>query len=238
MKCAVVRFDATYAMAFEPAFTSLVGAVPEFLVALYDAFHSRYPSIISVDVFRALNASSLAEVGVKITLLSGKINLEIRVDKMTLVALNLNSPDEISFARDSLYIARDVVAGRGDGFSAGRCDLRLATWLSVDGGALAGKDLLSKVVVPTREIDVSKLGAEKVFYQPRVNVINEKNGWQLTALLEPSVVPGSDLFLIRDFAFFSGNSVGGAEQQFSLVENTTPAIFDWLGLLTPTAFGQ
>lgn len=226
MRFGLHRLDAVYTVPFAPPLIDLVGEVPAFFRHIYSAFMTRYP-VLTADAFRGLAANTFAEVGMQVVWLEGRLQLDIRADQMLGRATNLQRPEEARFAQDCVVLAHDAVAKFIPATKTGRGSIRLSTWLTVDGGRAWVDATLKKVAAPRNGFDGRRVGAEKLSYNPRLVLENERQGWRIAVVAEPSAVPNADLFLLRDYTLAPGLS---AEDQFRFVESTTLPILEWLGL--------
>lgn len=229
MRFGLHRLDAVYTVPFTPPLIEMVGEVPAFFKQVYTAFTTRYP-VLTADAFRALGASTLAEVGVQIVWLEGRLQLDIKADQMQGRATNLQRPEEVRFAQDCVLLAHDAVARFVRGAKVGRASIRLSAWLTVEGGRAYVDAILKKVASPRNGFDARRVGAEKLSYNPRLVLDNEREGWRMVVVAEPSAAPNADLFLLREYTLTPGQS---AEDQFRFVESSTAPVLEWLGLEPP-----
>ena len=224
------RLDATYAATFERPLMALVGEAPRAITQAYRTFAERYPSI-QPNVFRALNSNVLAEVGIGMVVLNGRLEIGVRVDQIVGQATNLQTPEEVRFAQDCALLAHQVARKLDETIAVGTTTFKISAWLNIEGGKTAVENLLSRVSKPSSGLPpFQRIGAESLRYWPRIELASDAQDWRLTVTAEPSAIANADLFLLRDFAFGQKSNLRSFEHQISFVDLATAAITEWLGI--------
>jgi hypothetical protein len=143
------RVDAIYAAPFASPALELVGDIPRLIRAVYQAFADRYPGVVSVSAFNALNSNTLSEVGLLISLLQGRLAITLRVDQFYMQATNLRTAEETRFAQDCVLLMQDFM-DKSTSRKEGIVNLRIASWLRVDGGKDELVRKLNRIARPQR----------------------------------------------------------------------------------------
>ncbi len=225
------RVDAIYSASFASPALELVGDIPNLIRAAYQAFANRYPSV-PVGAFKALNSNILSEVGLQISLLDARLEIILRVDQFYVQATNLRTPEETRYAQDCVLLMQEFI-NKSMSPTEGVGNLRIASWLRVDGGKDVLVKALNKIAKPQRStFDKARIGAESMEHFIKVNFRNETAGWQLAILAEPSALPDADLYLHRDYQFLPGGELDTSEKRLGFLETSSIAIFEWLGIDT------
>jgi hypothetical protein len=228
MNFTLFRLDAVYTAPFSAPALALVGHIPDVMLGLHRAFADRYP-FIKPEAFRVINSNTLSEVGISIVLLDRRLEITLRVDQLTIQATLLKHPNEVAFAQDCALLMHDFIGKQLTEATIGPVNLRISSWLSVDGGKGDISKLLSRVAKPARRsFDRNTLGAEEVEYWPKIFVNHKKAGWQFTIGVEPSVVPEANLYIVRDYLFDQTSELDTAEKKMAFLESSGSAICDWL----------
>jgi hypothetical protein len=229
MAFTLYRADAVYSAPFASPALELVGEIPRLIGAVYRAFADRYPGV-PVSAFKALSSNTLSEVGLLISLLEGRLEITLRVDQFSSQATNLRTPEETRFAQDCVLLMQDFI-NRTLSRKEGVVNLRMASWLRVDGGKDQLVKKLNQIAKPQRtKFDKARIGAETMEYFPKVNFRNQAAGWQLVVQAEPSVLPDADLYLYRDYLFWPGGELDTSEKKLGFLETSSIAINEWLGI--------
>jgi hypothetical protein len=153
------RVDAIYSAPFVSPALELVGEIPRLIRAVYQAFADRYPGL-PVSAFKALNSNTLSEVGLSISLLEGRLEITLRVDQSSVQATNLRTPAEVRFAQDCVLLMQDFI-NKSMSPKEGVVNLRIASWLRVDGGKDELVKKLNKIAKPQRTtFNKARIGAE------------------------------------------------------------------------------
>jgi len=223
------RVDAIYSAPFVSPALELVGEIPRLIRAVYQAFADRYPGL-PVSAFKALNSNTLSEVGLSISLLEGRLEITLRVDQSSVQATNLRTPEEVRFAQDCVLLMQDFI-NKSMSPKEGVVNLRIASWLRVDGGKDELVKKLNQIAKPQRTtFNKARIGAETMEHFPKANFRNEAAGWQLTVLAEPAALPDADLYLYRDYQFLPGCEFDTSEKKLGFLETSSIAIIEWLGI--------
>jgi hypothetical protein len=115
----------------------------------------------------------------------------------------------------------------------GIVNLRIASWLHVDGGKDELVRKLNQIARPQRAtFDKARIGAETMEHFTKFNFRNEAAGWGLTLIVEPSALPDADLYILRDYLFQPGGELGTSEKKLGFLETSSIAISEWLGIGT------
>jgi hypothetical protein len=225
------RVDAIYSAPFASPALELVGDIPHLIRAVYQTFADRYPGV-PVSAFKALNSNTLSEVGLLISLLEGRLEITLRVDQFSVQATNLRTPEETRLAQDCVLLMQAFI-NRSMSPKEGAVNLRIASWLRVDGGKDALMKKLNQIAKPQRTtFDKDRIGAKTMEHFTKVNFRNEAGGWQFTVLVEPAALPDADLYLYRDYQFLPGGEFDTSEKKLGFLETSSIAISEWLGIGT------
>jgi hypothetical protein len=226
------RVDAIYSAPFASPALELVGDIPRLIRAVYQAFADRYPGVVSVSAFNALNSNTLSEVGLLISLLQGRLAITLRVDQFYMQATNLSTAEETRFAQDCVLLMQDFM-DKSTSRREGIVNLRIASWLRVDSGKDELMKKLNQIARPQRAtFDKTRIGAETMEHFTKFNFRNETAGWHLTLIVEPSALPNADLYIIRDYLFQPDGELGTSEKKLGFLETSSIAINEWLGIGT------
>jgi len=232
MAFTLFRVDSTYSAPFVSPALELVGEIPRLIRAVYQAFADRYPGL-PVSAFKALNSNTLSEVGLSISLLAGRLEITLRVDQFSVQATNLRTLEEVRSAQDCVLLMQDFIT-KSMTPKEGVVNLRIASWLRVDGGKDELVKKLNQIAKPQRTtFNKARIGAKTMEHSPKTIFRNEVSGWQLTVLAEPSLLPDADLYLYRDYQFLPGCEFDTIEKKLGFLETSSIAITEWLGIGMP-----
>jgi hypothetical protein len=231
MKVEMHRLDADYTCRMLSPILALAGGLPDAIKAAYRAYTSRYPTV-TVDSFRGLDSQTLAGVGMHINLLGGQVQVEIKVDQITVQARNLTTEGQVKFAQDAAVIAHDIARSVQPDSETGEGTLKIRTWNAVAGGQPIADKILATAGTPSRPFFsmTPSLSNITVLHTPQVDIVNNETGWRLIVHMERSALESAHLFILRDYMFTADGKCTSFDDRISVIENTTKAITDWLGL--------
>jgi hypothetical protein len=231
MAFTLFRVDAIYSAPFAFPALELVGDIPRLIRAVYQAFADRYPGV-PASAFKALNSNTLSEVGISISLLEGRLEITLRVDQFSVQATNLRRPEEVRFTQDCVILMQEFI-NKSMSRKEGVVNLRIASWLRVDGGKNQLVKKLNQIAKPQKQVlEKDRIGAETMEHYAKVSFRNETAGWQLTVLAEPAALPDADLYLYRDYSFLPDGELDTSEKKLGFLETSFIAISEWLGIGT------
>jgi hypothetical protein len=218
MTFSVLRLDAFYTVLFAVPAIALVGNLPDAILGIYRTFTDRY-SFIRPDAFRVLGSNTLSEVGVAIGLLDRRLEITLRVDQFIVQATNLRNPNEIRFALDCALLVHDFLTKKLPGSIIGTTNLRVASWLTLDGGTEEVSKIFSKVSKPARStFNTKKLGANEIEYWAKLLLKNDKVGWELSVGVEPSAISDAQLYVLREYVFSQASEIDTPEKKMAFLE--------------------
>jgi hypothetical protein len=195
------RVDAIYSAPFAFPALELVGDIPHLIRAAYQAFADRYPGVVPVSAFNALSSNTLSEVGLLINLLQGRLTITLRVDQFYMQATNMRTAEETRFVQDCVLLMQDFM-DKSTSRKEGMVNLRIASWLRIDGDKDELVKKLNQIAGPQRAtFDTARIGAETMEHFTKCNFRNEAAGWYLTIIAEPSALPDADLYVMREYLF-------------------------------------
>jgi hypothetical protein len=230
MTFSVLRLDAIYTAPFAVPAIALVGNVSDAILGIYRIFADRY-SFIRPDAFRALGSNTLSEIGIAIGLLDRRLEITLRVDQFIVQATDLRNPNEIRFVQDCALLVHDFLTKKLPDSTIGATNLRVASWLTLDGGTDEVSKILSRISKPARStFNKNKLGANEIEYWAKLILKNEKAGWQLTVGVEPSAISEAQLYILRDYIFDQMSEIDTPEKKMAFLEFSGMSICEWLGI--------
>lgn len=192
-------------------------------------FSDRY-AFIRPSALRALNSIALAEVGLAVTLLDGRLEIAIRVEQLNIQATNLRNSQELRFAQDCVMLTHALISETLSEATMPYINLRLAHWLTVDGGKDEVNKQFRRIAKPARSgLDKNFLSAGSIEQWLRIMFKNDTVGWRLSISAEPSAMPDADLYVLRDYLFDTQLEMDTVEKRFSFAETSGKEIAEWLG---------
>jgi hypothetical protein len=223
------RLDAQYEALFVAPALSLAGDVPRIIRGAFEAVVSRYPGV-RTDAFRAVNSNTLSEVGIAISLLDKRLEITLRVDRLQVQGTNLRHA-EVAFSQDIVLLMHSFIDAALPETQGSFANLKIASWLNVEGGKKATEKALNTVARPAKSLFDKKLvGAADLQYNAKFRLSNESQGWHIIVTAEFSAIEGADLYLFRDYAFTITPEFSTTEARLAFVQKSTVAIAEWLGI--------
>jgi hypothetical protein len=227
MQFAVARFDLFHELAFVRPTFGFADRPSQVLKTFYETIAPRFP--ISTEHLAVFPSNVLSEVQIRIGLFNNLAPLELRVDKMTLRFPNVSQGD-IPLVKDATILAYDALMKTQPEVPRGTSRFIASFWLKIDGGAEAVQVLFQDRAAPSKPIQAHLFGATNASHHIKARLTNGAEKWDLDITTEPSVIPGSDLFVLLGISFGLGTHHAEIQQQIEFVQNAVARLWPSLGL--------
>ncbi len=228
MKAHTVRLDAIYEVTFSrPAFEqmALFGRIIE---PIYDAFCSDF--LIDSDAIHLESGNTIANLRVTLTLLSGDIVFEARLDGYRAHFLNLRSLEAIQQAKKYISLFESVIYDFFTNAVPKRSRYLTPSWLTVEGGRMATETLVRSLTWLPKVDDPFQIGATKTSSVVKYACFNNDNKWQINITLDKSVLPEADLFLELSGEYELGTPFDSFDRLSEHLSTTSKSVIDKLNL--------
>jgi len=192
MNARIVRFDAHYEVGFSrPAF-SRITSFAQIIEPIYDAFCSEFE--LSSDAISLENGNTIATAGVTLTLFSGLIVFEAKLDGYKAHFLRLRSSDTIDRAKRHAKLFEDVICGfLTDGVPA-HSRLVTPSWLTIEGGIPAAETIVRRLTWLPDSDDPFRIEATNTHSLVKFECSND-DFWKIGITVDKSAIQEADLFL-------------------------------------------
>ena len=192
MKATITRSDAYYEIVFiRPAF-SAIGSFAQILEPIHDALSEELS--IPSDAITFESGNSIANSVVTVSLLSGNVVFEARLDGYKAHFLNLRSPDDFNFAERHARRFENAVTGLLSDGKPALCRIITSSWLSLKGGVNAAEELVGSLTSLSGNPDPFRINSTKTTTRLKFDCLNTDELWSVALTLEKSALPGADLF--------------------------------------------
>lgn len=227
MQCTVVRFDIVQELAFARPVFGFVERASQVLKIFYETIAPRFP--IATEHVAVVPSNVLSEVQIRIGLFNNLAQLELRSERMTLRFPNVGLAD-VAFVKDASVLAYDALMKALPELVCAISKFNIFFWLKIEGGAEGVKLLFKNRATPSEPIQAQTFGANTSSHYVKVNLQNDAEKWDISINTEPSVVTGSNLFVLLTVSFHPGTPYGEIQKQIEFVENSVPKLWPSLGL--------
>lgn len=228
MKATAIRLDLLHELLLLKPVFSLARSTPDILKVFYETISPRFP--IATENMSVTASNVLSDLHVRIGLFANTVSLELRPQKMTLLATNIRERASVSVLKDLLSLSHEGFEKAFEEKPAGNSRFLLHLWLAVEGGVEAARAAIGRSAVPHLTIKPSSIGAETISYSVRAQLQNKKDGWEITVAEEPSIISDAHVFLVIDSRFGSSTKYSRLADQVSFIEDTSPKLLASLGL--------
>ena len=226
----IKRMDVLHEAAFsEPSFV-LLREFPPVIKKFYEVLSTRFSVSPAYTTINSTN--TVADLTIRIGLFNNSAAIELRPDRMAVSLPNITSRDELIVVKDTLSLAHNALKGALPETTLSTSKFTLNTWISLEGGAIAAEDILTRCASPSHPLDASKWGATSSRNSLRLTSRNDAEGWDITIYGDPSLVQGSHLFLSLDLTVSRANA-HSINEQVAVAETKLPQIFEAIGLNLP-----
>ncbi len=218
-----VRYQARFA---SPQF-QLPNVAAEVIEGFYNALNPRFT--LNLSDLQSLGGHSYADVALRISLLSGKGQLEVRPDRFSTFFQDLRSDEELITVRDCVELSEDALATTLPDLEVLDRAIQLSFWLKCEGGPDAVTELLNQHGQRGLPIAKEDFGAQDFDHTLRVDLRNSDERWQVNFSFQKSV-PGADLFFLVDSSYTEAGKYNSFEQRVEHITSLSLKMLKTLGL--------
>jgi hypothetical protein len=185
------RVELSYEVSFgTPAF-DLPSKSILFLKALYETINPRFP--ISASSMQVQGGNSLADVKVRVFLLSNSAFLEVDVQRLLFATLTgLRTRDDIGVVKDCIILARDAWDKTFPDVEFRRTSIELRLHGTLEGGRASVLEILARVISSISPLDI---GADYKSTAIAMNYESQEEKWVASVTLDESQVVSEGLFI-------------------------------------------
>ncbi len=178
------------------------------------------------------STNTFGDLSIRIGMFNNAASVELMPDKMSARLPNITNAEGIIISKDTIALSHTALATAMPETTLRASNFTLSIWIAMEGGAVAADELLLKYTTPASPLDASKWGASASRHGMRFLTRNDAEGWAITLFGDPSLVPGSHLFLSIDISF-SRSGLLPIGEQIAFAELRLPQIFGTLGVKFP-----
>jgi hypothetical protein len=180
--------------------------------------------------FTTINSTNnFGELVIRIGLFNNLASVELKAEKLSISLPNLTSVDDIQVGKDTLLLSHQALAAALPHISLNASNFTLSNWITLEGGMSAAETILSKCSTPAQPVEASAWGATTSRNGLRLITRNDSEGWSATIFGDPSLAPGSQLFLSVDFSFVR-NGIKPINEQLQVGEEKLRQLLKALGV--------
>ena len=213
MKAQVAREDVSYEVSFRRPLLDWASAALPLFQSLYDQLSENF-SLTLADV--AVHADPHPAYAVaSIRLFGGAGAVELRPDRWRATFRNLRSDEDRKIVMRCLSLLESGVEaeGRPDRHKSAQSLVAIASWYVCEGGATAVTELLNRHGSLETPISQGFLGAEDIDFNVNPRLRNPREGWDVTFLIQPSLMEGTHLFANYSGTYIDGGRYNSIEQK-------------------------
>jgi hypothetical protein len=222
MKAQVAREDVSYEVSFRRPLLDWANAALPLFQSLYDRLSENF-SLTLADV--AVHADPRPAYAVaSIRLFGGAGAVELRPDRWRATFRNLRSDEDRKIVMRCLSLLESGVEAEGrppemqgretpDRHKSARSLVAMASWYVCEGGATAVTELLNRHGSLGTPISQGFLGAEDIDFNVNPRLRNPREGWDVTFLIQPSLIEGTHLFANYSGTYIDGGRYNSIEQR-------------------------
>jgi hypothetical protein len=225
MRCAFGVQTLEYKAVFDRPLFSLARRQAELAETWFDKSAAALP--IDLSDMQAIAGTTYADVAVTLRLPRLRGALEVRVDRINARFDGAPLREDL----DSATIAVDMCIGAVNKLFP---DVRVAStsvivhcWLECGGDKHGVETLLASS--QQVQFDPLAVGAELVRFAVRGQVTNESEAWSLAFGLEPSLLPGYDLYLICQATYEAGSPHSSVKARWAHIREAGPKVLHQFG---------
>ena len=226
MRCAFALQTLEYTAVFGRPLFSLARRQAELAETWFDKSAAALP--VDLSDMQAIGGTTYADVAVTLRLPRLRGSLEVRVDRIH-GALRRRSAAGGSGSGNG----RSRYVHRGGQRSLSRCSSGIHLGCRSFAGWTCGGDKHGvETLLASRQqvqFDPLAVGAEIVRFAVRGQLTNESEAWSLAFGLEPSLLPGYDLYLICQATYEAGSPYGSVEARWAHVREAGPKVLHQFG---------
>jgi hypothetical protein len=227
MQSTIIRFDVVHELAFVRPTFGFADRPSQVLKIFYETIAPRFP--IATEHLTIIPSNVLSEVQIRIGLFNNLAPLELRSERMTLRFPNVNQAD-MALINDATILAYDALMKAQPELARDTSRFNAYFWLKVEGGAEGVQLLFKNRATPSKPIQAQTFGANTSSHYVKVSLKNEVEKWDVSINTEPSMVAGSDLFVLLITSFYPGTPHAEIHEQIEFVKKIVSNLWPSLGL--------
>ncbi|MCY4301293.1 MAG: hypothetical protein OXC68_06100 [Aestuariivita sp.] len=228
MKARTVRSDMHYEVAFSrPAF-SRIASFFQIIEPIYDAFSSEL--VVPSDAISLQNGTTIATSGVTLSLFSGLSVFEAKLDGYKAHLIDLRSSEAINQAKRHVRLFEDAVSGFLTDSVRGHSRLMTPSWITLQGGAAAAKDLVRTLTWLPDSDDPFQIGATNTRSLVKFECLNDNDRYKIGITVDKSALPEADLFLELSGEYSSDSHFCNFDDKVTHLANISRTVIDKLDI--------
>lgn len=225
MRCAFALQTLEYTAVFGRPLFSLARRQAE----LAETWFEKTAAALPVDLadMQAIGGTTYADVAVILRLPRLRGALEVRVDRIHGRFDGAPLREDLDSATAAVEMCIQAVNEVFPDVRVASTSVVVHSWLDCGGDKHGVETLLaSRQQV---QFDPLAVGAEVVRFVARGQLTNESEAWSLAFGLEPSLLPGYDLYLISQATYEAGSLYGSVETRWAHVREAGPKVLHQFG---------
>lgn len=227
MEYKALRMSVVYEHRFARPMFSVARVAVEVLEGIYEALSPEYA--ISMADLSAASAATMSEVAIRANLFGGNGFLEVNPERFHARFVGIQSNADIQTIKNTVVLAEAGMQKALNLTKFGDTSIQVSAWLTLTGGDEEGERFFEKYV--QKHIAKAELDAERAVYLINANFSNDNQGWRLNFLVEPSRLPGAQLFLLADATYSSGSRLEELDAKVSHLEAKIDILLKQCGLV-------
>lgn len=212
-----------------PSF-ELARNLPNVLAVFYDSLSSRFA--IPPKDMEGFGGTALSDVRARVRLFNDYGTLELFVDRFSASFRSMRTEAEFDVVRDCIQLADAGVRSALPDIRYRSASFRTSTWWVVPEGVEAATRLVRGFVSDSALKKDIGLGLHLGSTTTRWKLRNEAELWSVEFMIEPSVVPDSQLFIDWTVTFDEGGALASLPQQMQHCRMVLEYLLGYLGLET------
>jgi hypothetical protein len=212
-----------------PSF-ELARNLPNVLAVFHGSLSGRFP--IPPKDMEGFGGTALSDVRVRVRLFNDSGTLELLVDRFSASFRSMRTEQDLAVVKDCIQLADAGVRSALPDIRYRSASFRTSTWWVVPEGVEAATRLVRGFVSDSALKKDIGLGLHLGSTTTRWKLRNEAELWSVEFMIEPSVVPDSQLFIDWTVTFDEGGALASLPQQMQHCRMVLEYLLGYLGLET------
>jgi hypothetical protein len=230
MQATLASADVTYEVFFKkPLFDARDNA--PLIQSVYDALSGSF--LLSINDITVNQGPAPSQISVALSMFAGAGSIELRVDRWRGSFRRLVSSGDFDLILRCLNVTSGAMQNTSDRLSPARAKVVVASWYNCDMDLKEIEALLGRYWLKDRELHSNFLNAEQVTLTLNPYLKNATEGWDVFFLVQPSAVPGTQLFLNYTGTYIIGGRYNSIDQQSEHVRGMIEGMLKELGFEVP-----
>lgn len=226
MPYSVELMEFSYSRTISPPVFEVASGVAPLLRKLYETFSPEL--VVKLSDMQALPATSMSDVGVKVQLFNGNLDMRITPERVAATARAVRTEDDLKVVRRSIELAHTALNASFERVGLGDAGLTVHGWLKSNSDTDPSVSAIFDATKLSKQFPVAS--GEAYFHPVRLRIRNESKRYACELTCDETRVPNSQLYFNMVLTVDAGSTYSTVDQISGLGAELVMRWFAYLGL--------